>query len=38
MGRFERNTARDFGGSYTPPDVEAGVRPKNFILKEKSAT
>ena len=35
MGRFERNTPRDFGGSYTPQDAEAGVRPKHFILKEK---
>lgn len=35
MGRFERNTPKNFGGSYTPQDAEAGVRPKKFILKEK---
>lgn len=35
MGRFDRNTPRDFGGSYTPQDAEAGVRPRKFILKEK---
>lgn len=35
MGRFERNTPKNFGGSYTPQEAEAGVRPKKFILKEK---
>lgn len=35
MGRFDRNTPRDFGGSYTPKDSEAGVRPRKFIMKEK---
>lgn len=35
MGRFDRNTPKNFGGSYTPQDAEAGVRPKKFILKEK---
>ncbi len=35
MGQFGRNMSRDFGGSYTPQDAEAGVRPRHFILKEK---
>lgn len=35
MGRFERNTPKNFGGSYTPQEAEAGVRPKKFVLKEK---
>ena len=35
MGQFERNTRRDFGGSYTAQEAEAGVRPRNFIMKEK---
>lgn len=35
MGRFERNTVKNYGGSYTPQDAEEGVRPNKFILKEK---
>lgn len=35
MGRFERNTLKNFGGSYTAQDEEAGVQPRKFILKEK---
>lgn len=32
MGRFERNTIKNFGGSYTPQE---GEKPGKFILKEK---
>ena len=35
MGRAERNTPQNFGGSYTPQEAEAGVRPRKFVLKEK---
>lgn len=35
MSRFARNTPQNFGGSYTPQEAEAGVRPRKFILKEK---
>lgn len=34
MGRFERNTVKNYGGSCAPKD-EGSVRPKKFILKEK---
>lgn len=35
MGRFERNTPKNYGGSYTPPEPEEAVQPPKFILKEK---
>lgn len=35
MGRFERNTPKNFGGSYVAPEIEDGKRPGNFILAEK---
>ena len=35
MGQTERPAPKNFGGSYTPQEAEAGVRPKKFILKEK---
>lgn len=35
MGQQERPAPKNFGGSYTPQEAEAGVQPKKFILKEK---
>lgn len=35
MDYHGRGTPKDFGGSYTPYNTEYGIKPKQFILKEK---